>query len=295
MARQPELFGPVAPDTFRRWHDSGAPNADPGGRPSIELPPFALSRLANLTDAVTARLSLSIPSWQHVYRRVVLELDIEFEPGRRWTLQFLHSLQLSWKLAASCTRHRPSEADIVRERNLLQLRDIYLCDRFGISQDRIWNLDGTAVRMVAAGERRWTRRAESTHVFTSRAFVTVTLAANMRGGMWTQIVYEGKSDRVRPHGPLFPRPTPTHWITQEALWDMIDAIDTDMNAGAGDAELIPWLLVPDRAPQFFCARSEMLSRWWLATVYDTKCLQSLKQTHGCSLWSRSNRWCPWCR
>ena len=56
----PELFGPVAPDTFRRWHYSGAPNADPGGRPSMELPPLALSRLANLTHAVTARLSLSM-------------------------------------------------------------------------------------------------------------------------------------------------------------------------------------------------------------------------------------------
>ena len=34
-----------------------------------------------------------------------------------------------------------------------------------------------------------------------------------------------------------------------------DAIDTDMHARAGVAELIPWLLVPDCAPQLaFCAR-----------------------------------------
>ena len=33
----------------------------------------------------------------------------------------------------------------------------------------------------------------SAHVFASRAFVTVTLAANMRGGMWTQIVFDGKT------------------------------------------------------------------------------------------------------
>ena len=75
----PELFGPVAPDTFRRWHDGGA--RDFGGRPPVELPPFALSRLANLTHAVAARLSLSVASWQHVYRRVLRELDIEFEPS----------------------------------------------------------------------------------------------------------------------------------------------------------------------------------------------------------------------
>ena len=55
----------------------------------------------------------------------------------------------------------------------------------------------------AQGERGWTKKAESAHVFASRAFVTVTLAANMRGGMWTQIVYEGKSDREHPQGPHF--------------------------------------------------------------------------------------------
>ena len=52
-----------------------------------------------------------------------------------------------------------------------------------------WN--ETAVRMVPSGERGWTKRAESTHVYPLRAVVTVTLAANMRGGLWTQIVYEG--------------------------------------------------------------------------------------------------------
>ena len=115
------------------------------------------------------------------------EFDIEFEPTRLWTKQFLHSLQLSLKLAATCTRHRPSEAGIARERNLLHLRVIFLCDRYKISQDRMWNLDETAVRMVPSGERGWTKKGESAHVFASRAFVTVTLAANMRGGMWTTL------------------------------------------------------------------------------------------------------------
>ena len=82
-------------------------------------------------------------------------------------------------------------------------------------------------------------KAESAHVFASRALVTVTLAANTRGGMWTQIVKE-KTDRVHPPEPLFPRQlvshSPTHWITQDALLDMIDAIDADMHARHGDAE-----------------------------------------------------------
>ena len=191
------------------------------------------------------------------------ELDIEFEPTRHWTKQFLHSLQLSWKLAATYNRHKP-EADIARERKLLQLRVIYLCDRLKISQDRILNLDETAVRIVPAGERGWSTRAEPAHVFALRAFVTVTLAANMRGGMWTQIVYEGKSGRVRPHGPHFQRQlvshSPTHWITQEALLDMIDAIDADMHARPGDAEPTPWLLVLDCAPQHIAAEFRSTTR-----------------------------------
>ena len=46
---------------------------------------FALSRLAILTHAVAARLRLSVTTWQHVHRRVLRELDIEFEPTRHWT------------------------------------------------------------------------------------------------------------------------------------------------------------------------------------------------------------------
>ena len=94
--------------------------------------------------------------------------------------------------------------------------------------------DGCARR---SSRRAWVdHKAEPACVFASRAFVTVTLAANMRGGTWTQIVYEVKSDRVHPHGPHFPRQlvshSPTHWITQEALLNMIDAIDANMHARA---------------------------------------------------------------
>ena len=67
----------------------------------------------------------------------------------------------------------------------------------------------------------------------------------------------------------------------------IDAIDTDMNARAGDAELIPWLLFLNCAPRlsFFCARHRggVLSRWALGTENDTDCLLPPRKTHVCSL------------
>ena len=105
----PELFGPVAADTFRRWHDGGAP--DHRGRQPVDLPPFGLSRLSNLTHAFAARLSPSVHTWQHVYRRVLRELDIGFEPKKEWTRQFLRSLQLSWKLAGRVRLTSPENAN----------------------------------------------------------------------------------------------------------------------------------------------------------------------------------------
>ena len=72
--------------------------------------------------------------------------------------------------------------------------------------------------------------------------------------MYSQIIYERKTDWVRPHGSLFLRQfvthSPTHWITQDALLDMIDVIDANMNARPCDAQLIPWLLNLECAPLY---------------------------------------------
>ena len=172
---------------------------------------------------------------------------------------------LSWKLSATCTRRRPSEADIAREHKLLQLRVIYLCDRFGISQDRIWIWTRRLCAWFHQASVGGPQKAEPANVFASRAFVTVTLAANV----WTQIVYEEKSNRVHPRGPTFPcqlvSHSPTHWITQEALLNMIDAIDADMHARVlVTAERTRWLLLLDCAT----ARCEGISDRGCASTTD---------------------------
>ena len=69
------------------------------------------------------------------------------------------------------------------------------------------------------------------------------------------------SDRVHPHGPAFPcqlvSHSPTHWITQDALLDMIDA---DMHARPGEAEPTPSLLVLGCAPQHVAAEFRSIMR-----------------------------------
>ena len=88
------------------------------------------------------------------------------------------------------------------------------------------------------------------------------------------------------------------WMDMEATSVDIDAIDTDMHARAGDAELYPGSWSRIMHLSFLFERdteAEMLSRLWLATENDTDCLQPLKQTHGCSLWSSGNCWRRWCR
>ena len=105
--------------------------------------PFALSRLANLTHAVAARLRLSVPLGCTSTAECCASSASNSSPADVGSGSF--------GAACSChgryTFHRPSEADIARERKLLQLRVIHLCARFGISQDRMWNLDETAVRL----------------------------------------------------------------------------------------------------------------------------------------------------
>ena len=132
----------------------------------------------------------------------------------------------------------------------LQLRVIYLCDRFQISRDRIWNLDETAVRMVPAGVEQEGRINPSLRFARHHHG---HISCKHEGRHVDTDCLRGKSDPVHPHGPVFPcqlvSHSPTHWITQEALLNMIDAIDAGMHARAGDAEQKPRLLVLDCAPK----------------------------------------------
>ena len=176
-----------------------------------------------------ASFRLSVLTWQDVHRRVLRELDIEFDPTTHWTSSFFTACSYhgsSRRLAPATGRVRLT----LPERATSCSCASSTC---AIASESGRIACGTWTRQLCAWFHQASvggpRRAESAHVFASRAFVTVTHGANMRGGMWTQIVHEGKTDRAHPHGQLFLRQlvthSPTHWIPQDALLDMIDAVD----------------------------------------------------------------------
>ena len=130
-----------------------------------------------------------------------------------------------WKLAATCTlfQARVEAVPLLESVNFsAAARDLpvhsVMSKSHRIARAGTWKeRDSCASIVQQQGSAGGAKRAEPAHVIASRAFVTVTLAANMRG-MWTQIVYEGKSGRVHPHVTSVPLssscPTPRrHWIT----------------------------------------------------------------------------------
>ena len=116
------------------------------------------------------------------------------------------------------------------QRNLLRLRVIYLCDRFGISQDRVWNLDETAVRMVPAGE---CEGRISPCLRLARLRHGHTCCEHERRHLDTECL-RGEDRPRAPSRTTLSAPAGVPLADaldhQEALLDMIDAIDTDMNA-----------------------------------------------------------------
>ena len=69
-----------------------------------------------------ARLSLSAPTWRHVYRRVLGALELALVADRRWTGTFptrAAVVEAIVEARGDLYPRRPSEADIARERRLL--------------------------------------------------------------------------------------------------------------------------------------------------------------------------------
>ena len=109
--------------------------------------PFSLSRLANLTHAVAARLSLSVTTWQHVYRRV-RELDIEFEPTRHWTSSFFTACSYHGSSRRLATATRRVRLTLPENANSCSCASSTCALASESHQDCMWNPDETVVRLV---------------------------------------------------------------------------------------------------------------------------------------------------
>ena len=94
--------------------------------------------------------------------------------------------------------------------------------------------------------------------------------------------------------------TQVEWMDREATTNDNDAIDTDMQARAGDAELIPWPLAPGlglcTTAFFFVRDTEAECRHvggLLPYVIRIACSLS-SRLMAAPFWSSGNRWCRWC-
>ena len=238
----PELFGPVAPDTFRRWHDGGARDLAADRLWSCHRSPFRVLRTSPMPSQPGSVSASPLGSTSTAV--CCASSTSNWSPKRNGRGSFFAACSSHGSSGRLAPASRPSEADIARERKLLQLRVIYLCHRFKISQDRIWNLDETAVHCPI--RRAWVRvslclrlaRLRHGHARCEHEERARGRRSSMRRKATEYILTGQRSPcQLVSHSP-------THWITQETLLNMIDATDVAMHARAGDAEHTPWLLAP---------------------------------------------------
>ena len=117
---------------------------------------------------------------------------------------------------------------------------------FDVPVDRVFNMDETAVRLFPSSDKGWAARGEKRNfVGDSKTLITITLVVNPLGGpVLQQFIFEGKTDRVHPMGPLLPWPSithsETHWCTHETLMELIGEIDRHV---PGDET--HWILLMD--------------------------------------------------
>ena len=168
---------------------------------------FALSRLANLTHAVAARLRLSVPLGSTSTAVCCASLTSNSSPPDIWSSSFF----------TACSYHGSSR-------------------RFATATGR--------VRLTLPQNANSCSCASSTSALASESHRIACGTWTRQLCAWFQkkAEYEEKTDRVHPHGPLSPRHlmshSPTHWITQEAHMDMIDPIDADMHASIASLSFV---------------------------------------------------------
>ena len=100
--------------------------------------------------------------------------------------------------------------------------------------ERCVNLDETAVRLLPLGERGWARRGAKDVKFLgdSRTHITVTLAVDVTGRTWHQLIFGGKTEESMPDFSTLPdnpnrilHQTESHWQSSETLFEFVHFLD----------------------------------------------------------------------
>ena len=185
----PELFGP---ETFRRWHDSGALDLAADRPWSCHRSPFCVLR-TSLMPSRPGSVSASTLGNTSTVICCASSTPNSIPRGNGRGSSY-----------AACSYHGSSRRlTPATGRVRLTLPE---------NANSLRNLAGSHMEpgrdSCAHGSIRRARVDQKSRVSPCLRLARlrqVRLAANMRGGTWTQIVHEWNTDRVHPHGPLFPR------------------------------------------------------------------------------------------
>ena len=163
-------------------------------------------------------------------------------------------------------------------------------DLHDVPDDRVWNADQTAVRMVPTSEYGWGDRGRQSsgvgnkpYIGDTRRQVTITLCACMvQSDLLGQIIYTGITAASLPPGPkstttatpvyaytdgLTATCTHNHWASTPSITSLLQQMDAHINA---DTPEQPWILVLDVAPCHVSkeTRAMMLETFaWIYVVF----------------------------
>ena len=167
-----------------------------------------------------------------------------------WRRRFLSGIGLPFRCPAGHAATAFTAVEVVRKRRHLVCKVKWLQREAGIPNDRLFNVDESAVSLLPAGHYSWS--AKGAHIPRkgtdySKSLVTFTVAVPCSGNQkpFTQIVYEGTTARSLPTSALPQNMSvscsASKWATTSTIMEFLHGIQSTIGPE-------PWMVLWDAAP-----------------------------------------------
>ena len=146
----PQLFNDLHDDTPRRWRVSVADN---GYRLDA-----IVTVLSDLASRVTRLVLLSCVVMQMLFGVQLEKLGLTWRPSLSWVGKFFRNLNNSYKAIGKPNHEVMSEYERADATDNLREKICWLMRQHNLPPDRVWNIDGIALKMLGSSKRGWSRR-----------------------------------------------------------------------------------------------------------------------------------------